>query len=87
MKITLLKASFLRSIGAIAAQGQIKRVPLTFYLVVHYNIDWRALVNAPQGSKEEIDKAQKFLDEVQVRRPVLIFKKFQMFVSISYLCC
>ncbi len=55
----------LRSTGAISAQGQVKRVPLTYYLIVRYNIDWKVLVNAPQGSKEEIAKAQAFLDQVQ----------------------
>jgi len=53
----------LRSTGAI---GQVvKRVPLTHILVFKYGVDWKYLVNAVQGSKEEIDKAQRMLDEVQ----------------------
>jgi len=52
----------LRSTGAIV--GQVKRVPLTHLLIFKYNADWHTLVNAPQGSREEIAKAQKMLDEV-----------------------
>ncbi len=64
-RVWLCANVFVRSTGAIAAQGQVKRVPLTYYLIVRYNIDWKVLVNAPQGSKEEIAKAQAFLDQVQ----------------------
>jgi chromosome segregation ATPase len=53
----------LRSTGAIGAR--IKLVPLIHLLIFKYNSDWKYLVNAPQGSKEEIDKAQKMLDDVQ----------------------
>lgn len=53
----------LRSTGAIA--GQIKRVPLTHYLIMKYNVDWHDLVNAVLGDMEEIRKAQQKLDEVQ----------------------
>jgi len=53
----------LRSTGAIG--DRVKLVPLIHILIFKYGVDWRQLVNAPQGSKEEIDKAQKMLDEVQ----------------------
>jgi DNA repair exonuclease SbcCD ATPase subunit len=53
----------LRATGAI--QGQIKRVPLTHYLIMKYNINWHDLVNAVLGDMEEIRKAQQKLDEVQ----------------------
>lgn len=53
----------LRSTGAIA--GQIRRVPLTHYLIMKYNVDWHDLVNAVLGDMEEIRKAQQKLDEVQ----------------------
>jgi multidrug efflux pump subunit AcrA (membrane-fusion protein) len=53
----------LRSTGAI--QGQIRRVPLTHYLIMKYNVDWHDLVNAVLGDMEEIRRAQQKLDEVQ----------------------
>jgi len=53
----------LRSTGAIGAK--IKLVPLIHMLIFKYNVDWKYLVNAPQGNQEEIAKAQALLDEVQ----------------------
>ncbi|KAL6070573.1 Merozoite surface protein 3a [Balamuthia mandrillaris] len=53
----------LRSTGAIGAK--VKLVPLIHILIIRFNVDWHTLVNAPQGSKEEIAKAQQLLDEVQ----------------------
>jgi len=53
----------LRKSGAVPPKG-FKLVPLIHLLIVKYNADWKYLVNAPQGSKEEIAKAQKLLDEV-----------------------
>jgi chromosome segregation ATPase len=53
----------LRTSGAIV--GQIKRVPLLHILIIKYNVDWRQMINAPQGSKEEVAKAQALLDQVQ----------------------
>ena len=41
-----------------------KKVPLFHILIFKYGVDWKELVNAPQGNKEDIDKAQKLLDEV-----------------------
>jgi len=55
----------LRSTGALAQTERPKNVPLAHYLIIHYSADWHELVNAPQGSKEEIMRAQKMLDEVQ----------------------
>jgi chromosome segregation ATPase len=52
----------LRSTGAIV--GTPKRVPLTHILTFKYNADWHVLVNAPQGSKEEIEKAERIFREV-----------------------
>lgn len=53
----------LRSTGAI--EGQIRKVPLTHYLVMTFNVDWHDLVNAVLGDMEEVRKAQQKLDEVQ----------------------
>jgi murein DD-endopeptidase MepM/ murein hydrolase activator NlpD len=53
----------LRSTGAISASS-VKLVPLIHILVFKFKVDWKYLVNAPQGSKEEINKAQALLDEV-----------------------
>jgi len=54
----------LRSTGALGPNERPKLVPLVHYLIIHYNINWHTLVNAAQGSKEEINKAQRMLDEV-----------------------
>ena len=51
----------LRSTGAIGTS--FKLVPLVHILIFKYNVDWHELVNAPQGNKEEILKAQALLDE------------------------
>jgi DNA repair exonuclease SbcCD ATPase subunit len=45
---------------------RIKLVPLCYYYIFKYNVDWHALVNAPQGdNQEEVTKAQKMLESVQ----------------------
>jgi len=45
---------------------RIKVVPLVYYLIFRYNVDWHVLVNAPQGdNQEEVNKAQKMLESVQ----------------------
>jgi len=54
----------LRSTGALGPNERPKMVPLVHYLIIRYNINWHTLVNAAQGSREEILKAQKMLDEV-----------------------
>eukprot|EP01088_Endostelium_zonatum_P004794 TRINITY_DN16135_c0_g1_i1.p1 TRINITY_DN16135_c0_g1~~TRINITY_DN16135_c0_g1_i1.p1 ORF type:complete len:417 (-),score=198.79 TRINITY_DN16135_c0_g1_i1:57-1307(-) len=54
----------LRSTGALAPNERPKLVPLVHYLIIHYNRDFHILVNATQGSKEEIQAAQNMLDEV-----------------------
>jgi len=55
----------LRSTGAIGQNERPKLVPLTHWLLFKYKVDWRALINSPQGdNKEEILKAQRMLDEV-----------------------
>jgi hypothetical protein len=51
-------------LGAIEA-GVAKKVPLIHILIFKYGVDWKELVNAPQGNKEDIEKAQKLLDEVR----------------------
>ncbi|KAL6065555.1 Merozoite surface protein 3a [Balamuthia mandrillaris] len=53
----------LRSTGAITTS--VKLVPLLHILIFKYNVDWHFMVNAPQGNKDEIAKAQAMLDEVQ----------------------
>jgi hypothetical protein len=53
----------LRSTGALSS-GAIRTVPLIHILIIKYNVDWRALVNAAQGNKEEIVKAEAMLNEV-----------------------
>ena len=51
----------LRSTGAIGSS--FKLVPLIHILIFKYNVDWHELINAPQGNKEEVAKAQALLDE------------------------
>ncbi|KAL6063227.1 TolA protein [Balamuthia mandrillaris] len=53
----------LRSTGAIGAK--VRLVPLIHLLIFRFDVDWHFLVNAPQGSKEEIEKAQRMFDQVQ----------------------
>jgi len=53
----------LRSTGAIG--DRVKLIPLTHILIYKYNADWHHLVNAPQGNKEEVEKAERMLMEVQ----------------------
>jgi hypothetical protein len=53
----------LRATGAIGST--IRLVPLIHILIFKYNVNWHELVNAPQGNKEEVLKAQALLDEVQ----------------------
>merc|ERR1712137_603957 len=57
----------LRSTGAIGETERPKKVPLTHYLLYKYNVDWHKLVDeSRQGSnKEELEKAEKMLQEVQ----------------------
>jgi len=54
----------LRSSGALGPAERPKLVPLTHYLIIKYNVDWKVLVNAQQGNKEEIDRASALLEEV-----------------------
>ena len=57
----------LRSTGALGQTDRPKTVPLTHYLLYKYNADWHKLVDeSRQGSnKEELEKAEKMLAEVQ----------------------
>merc|ERR1712137_1329161 len=57
----------LRSTGALGETERPKVVPLTHYLLYKYNADWKLLVDETrQGSnKEELEKAEKMLAEVQ----------------------
>src|SRR3990167_2283278 len=57
----------LRSTGAIAQNERPKSVPLIHYLLYKYNANWHTLVDeGRQGSnKEEMEKAEKLLAEVQ----------------------
>jgi hypothetical protein len=55
----------LRDTGVV--KGQIKMFPLIFFLIAINKSDWHELVNAAQGdNKEEIEMAQKKLNDVQV---------------------
>merc|ERR1712137_1171662 len=57
----------LRSTGAIGQNDRPKTVPLTHYLLYKYNADWKTLIDKTrQGdNKEEMQKAQEMLAEVQ----------------------
>jgi len=55
----------LRDTGAIDETDRPKTVPLIHYLVFRYGVDWHFMVNCPQGSREEIEKAQQMLESVQ----------------------
>jgi len=55
----------LRKTGAIGEAERPKLVPLTHYLLFRFDEDWHRLVTAPQGSKEEVEKAQRMLDAAQ----------------------
>jgi len=54
----------LRQTGAIAANDRPKVVPLVHYLLFRYNVDWHQLVNCAGDKSEDMNKAQKLLDEV-----------------------
>ncbi|ELR19331.1 uncharacterized protein ACA1_265360 [Acanthamoeba castellanii str. Neff] len=53
----------LRASGAI--EGTPKKVPLTHILVTKHGVDWHALIHAPQGSREEVVKAEQMFSSVQ----------------------
>jgi len=55
----------LRSVGAISQTDRPKVVPLSHYLVWKYDANFHVLVNAIQGNREEVAKAQKMLDDAQ----------------------
>jgi len=57
----------LRSTGAIGESERPKLVPLAHYLLFRYNVNWHTLVDeSRQGSnKEELEKAERLLAEVQ----------------------
>merc|ERR1712137_1138061 len=57
----------LRSTGAIGQNDRPKTVPITHYLLYKYNADWKTLIDKTrQGdNKEEMQKAQEMLAEVQ----------------------
>jgi len=54
----------LRKTGALSPTERPKLVPLTHYLLFHYDVDWRYLVNTKGDNSEEIAEAQRLLDEV-----------------------
>jgi len=51
----------LRSVGI----EKVKLIPLVHFFIFRYRVDWHKLVNAPQGNQEEIERAQRLLDQVQ----------------------
>jgi len=46
---------------------KVKLVPFIHYLIFRFKVDWHELVNAPQGSQEEIAKAQALVKEATAR--------------------
>lgn len=42
-----------------------KLVPLIWFLMFKFEVDWRKLVNAPQSSSKEVEEAQERLEQVQ----------------------
>jgi len=42
-------------------------IPLVHFLITKFHVDWHELVNAPQGSDAEIEKAQQLLDNAKNR--------------------
>jgi len=54
----------LRSTGAIG--DRIRLVPISHILLFKYQMDWNVLVNAAQGNAEEVEKAQRMLEQVQL---------------------
>merc|ERR1712137_1041152 len=57
--------TLLRKVGAIG-EGRPKNFPLAHFLIAHFDVDWRIMVNATMGENaEEVAKAQKMLNEAQ----------------------
>jgi DNA repair exonuclease SbcCD ATPase subunit len=55
------------ALRASGASEKFSSVPITHFLVTIYKANWKELVNASQGdNKEEIERAQKMLEAVQV---------------------
>jgi len=53
----------IRSIGI----NKFNLIPLTHFLIIKFKANWNELVNAPQGSDEEIQRAQQLLDDAKQR--------------------
>jgi len=51
----------IRSIGI----NKFNLIPLTHFLIIKFKVSWNELVNAPQGSETEIEKAQQLLDDAK----------------------
>jgi len=52
------------SAGGVDKGQKRKYVPLAHFLIIHYNVSYKTLVNASQGdNEEEVAKAQKMLEE------------------------
>lgn len=65
---TLTVVSLRDKLGKAGIDKNAKRkyVPLTHFLVIHYNVNPSELANAPQGdNQEEVERAQKLLEQVQ----------------------
>jgi DNA repair exonuclease SbcCD ATPase subunit len=64
MTVTEMREA-LRATGAIS--GTAKLFPITHYYINKFKVDWKKLVNAPQGdNKAEIEEAERKLNEVSV---------------------
>jgi len=65
--------SFKESITVVGLREQIRSIginkfnfiPLMHFFIIKYKANWNELVNAPQGSEEEIQKAQQMLDDAK----------------------
>jgi hypothetical protein len=54
----------LRKTGAILPNQRPKLVPLVHYILFRYNVNWHTLVNTCGDNSEELEQAQKMLNEV-----------------------
>jgi len=63
---TLTVLSLREAIRAVGIQFA-KLIPITHFFIIKYKVGWNELVNAPQGSDVEIEKAQALVDEAKKR--------------------
>jgi len=78
----------LRATGALSPTERPKVVPLTHYLLFKFGVDWHVLVNSHGDNSEELQKAQRLLDEAQrqadiARTNEAPFKRAQQEVEVA----